>query len=106
MIRHVVLFRFRPGTDAADVAAMEDALDRLPSSIPQIVTYLQGPDLGAIDTEWDHALVAEFDSIEDYRIYESHPDHRAVIDRHITPILADLARVQYDVGDGTGLHRT
>ena len=101
MIRHVVLFRFEPGTDAAAVTAMADALDRLPSSIPEIVTYRQGPDLGAIDTDWDHALVAEFDSIEDYRVYEAHPDHRAVIDRYITPILADLARVQYEVEDDT-----
>jgi hypothetical protein len=106
MIRHVVLFRFQPGTDGAAVAAMAAALDRLPSSIPEIVTYRHGPDIGAIDTDWDHVLVAEFRSIRDYRVYETHPDHRAVIDRYISPILADVARIQYDIGEGAGSPET
>ena len=96
-IRHIVLFRFRPGTDAASVAALGDALDDLPSRIDEIRTYRHGADLAVTDGTWDYALVADFASVEDYRSYATHPAHLAVIEARVTPIAEHIARVQHQL---------
>ena len=97
MIRHVVLFRFRPGMDRDALEGFTAGLDALPRSISEIRGFRHGPDLGLIEGTWDHALVAEFDSTAAYARYADHPAHRAFIDTWVTPILEDLARVQYEV---------
>ena len=43
MIRHAVLFRFKPGTTAADVAAISEGLGGLPWAIPEIATTTLAP---------------------------------------------------------------
>ncbi|MFD2348370.1 Dabb family protein [Nonomuraea ferruginea] len=43
----------------------------------------------------DFAVVADFDSEDDYRAYRDHPRHQAVIAEHIKPILATRAAVQF-----------
>jgi hypothetical protein len=47
------------------------------------------------------AVVADFDSVQDYLVYRDHPVHREVIEQHIRPIMATRAAVQYEI-DGTG----
>ena len=93
--RHVVMFRCRPGTESSAIAALHDALMALPAEIPEIVSYEGGVDLGLTDTTWDYALVADFASRRDFETYANHPAHLEVIERYVTPITADVVRVQY-----------
>lgn len=95
-IRHIVLFRFRPGTDAADIAALGAALDDLPGQIDEIRSYRHGADLSITDGTWDYALVADFASVDDYRSYATHPAHLAVIEARVAPIAEQIARVQHE----------
>ncbi|GAA4526056.1 MULTISPECIES: Dabb family protein [Nonomuraea] len=95
MIRHVVLFTWSPEATEEQKAAVAAELRELPGQIPEIRSYLLGPDAGINPGNHDFAVVADFDSEDDYRAYRDHPRHQAVIAEHIKPILATRAAVQF-----------
>ena len=95
MLRHVALFRWKPETTAEDVSKLEAALHRLPATIPCIKSYRFGRDLGVQDGNADFALVADFTDQEGLTTYANHPDHQAVIQELIGPILAQREAIQY-----------
>ena len=45
-------------------------------------------------------VVADFDDVDGYLVYRDHPDHQAVIQELIRPILAARAAVQHDFSAG------
>ncbi|WP_109524992.1 Dabb family protein [Nocardia aurea] len=97
MIRHVVLFTW---TDAATDEQKETVLTelrKLPAAIPQLRAYTFGPDAGINQGNHDFAVVADFDSVDDYLVYRDHPLHQAVIAEHIKAIVAARAAVQFSV---------
>lgn len=94
MLRHIVCFQWRTGTPDESVQAVVDGLLALPDVIPEIRRYDLGHDAGLSDTTHDMALIAEFDTEDDFRTYVSHPEHRRVVDERITPILESIVRVQ------------
>ncbi len=103
MLRHVAVFSWVPGTSPADVDAFSSALAGLPAVIPEIREYRFGPDAGlGLSANADFAVVADFDSDEDYRVYASHPAHQDVIVRLLRPILGTRLSVQAQVGLGGG----
>lgn len=95
MIRHCVVFRFADGTDPASIAALAEALRALPAQIPEVEAYTVGADLGLRDTNADFAVVADFADEAAFLVYSGHPAHVAVIDEHVTPIVADRHAVQF-----------
>jgi len=97
VIRHVVVFRWTEEATPESVAAVAEALGGLPGAIPSIRRYEFGPDLGLLPGRGDFALVADFDTEEDYLSYADHPEHRTVIEEIIDPIRASTISVQYRV---------
>jgi stress responsive alpha/beta barrel protein len=95
MVRHVVLFRWKPETTAEDVSRIEAALRQLPEKIPCIQTYRFGRDLGVQGGNADFALVADFADESGLRTYGTHPDHLAVISDLIRPITEHREAIQY-----------
>jgi hypothetical protein len=95
VLRHVALFRWKPETTAADVSKVEAALHELPSKIPCILAYRFGRDVGGQDGNADFALVADFPDQEGLATYANHPDHQAVLQNLIRPILAQREAIQY-----------
>jgi hypothetical protein len=96
MIRHMVLFRWSEGVDAAHVEATQVALSQLPSAIPQIAHYSYGPDLGLAPTTLDFGITALFASLDDFVTYRDHPDHQAFIQTFIAPFVAERLAVQFE----------
>lgn len=96
MLRHTVVFRWSGQTTAADVAAVADALRRLPAAIAELRDFRVGPDLGLVDGNWDFAVVADFDDAAGWRAYTDHPAHLAVAVR-IRALMADRVAVQYEI---------
>ena len=92
--RHTLMLRFNERTTDAQKQALLNALAQLPGTIPQIRRYEFGLDLGIAGSA-DFALVADFDSEQDWRAYRDHPDHRAVARDFVAPIIAEAIRVQY-----------
>ncbi|HKB31946.1 MAG TPA: Dabb family protein [Streptosporangiaceae bacterium] len=98
MFRHVVLFTWTPDATEAQRQTVADELRKLPGLIPELRGYAVGPDAGITEGNYDFAVVADFDDPAGYAVYRDHPTHRAVADKHIAPIAAARARVQYVTG--------
>jgi hypothetical protein len=96
MIRHTVMFRWKPGTTAADIAVIAEGLGGLPGAIPEIRDYRFGHDLGINEGNFDFVVMAEFADTEDYVAYRDHPLHRALVAERITPHVAERAAIQFD----------
>ena len=83
MIRHIVLFSFKPEAEgrskAENVALTKAMLEALPSKIALIrSSMVQTGAPGASDDNYDLLLISDFDSLEDLQSYQVHPDHVAV----------------------------
>lgn len=92
LLRHVVLFKFKEGASAADIAKVEEAFTALPSKIPQIVGYEWGLNNSpeGLEKGFTHCFFLTFNSEEDRAIYLPHPDHKAfgaVLGPHLDDVL-------------------
>ncbi len=96
MFRHVVLFRWHETTSPATVDAIATALAGLPAAIPTIRAYRFGGDAGLSDTNFDFAVVADFDDVAGYETYRADDTHQAVIADLIAPEIAERVAVQYE----------
>ena len=96
MIRHVVLFTWKPEATAEQLAAVATGLASLPGQVPGVRAYHFGTDAGLVDGNADFALTADFDDADAYLVYRNHPVHQAVIAQVITPILAQRVSAQFE----------
>lgn len=96
LLRHVVLFKFKEGTSAADIKKVEDAFSSLPSKITEIVGYEWGLNNSpeGLDKGFTHCFFLTFKSEEDRAIYLPHPDHKA-FGEVLGPHLDDVLVVDY-----------
>ena len=96
MITHIVSFRWKPETTAAQIERICEGLATLPDLVPTIKTYRFGSDLGVgPDTNMQFAIVATFDSVEDWQVYDTQADHERVRAEIIRPWIAERAAVQF-----------
>jgi hypothetical protein len=79
MINHVVLAKFKPGIEQADIEELESMLDDLPNRITEIHTYEFGQDLIHSARSYDFAIVALFANLETLERYHTHPRHLPVV---------------------------
>lgn len=93
--RHVVMFRWKPGTSETELEALERALTALPREVPEILGYRFGRDAGQIQGNFDFAIVADFADRDSWKRYVDHPAHQKLIGERIRPILAERAATQY-----------
>lgn len=95
MLRHVAVFRWAEGTAPEAVGTLQEALGKLPSSIPELRGYRTGADAGLVEGNWDFAVVADFDGVAGWRAYTAHPAHQKLIAELLRPLLGERAAVQY-----------
>ena len=72
MIRHIVMWKFKPGTEAERKEFLE-GLRSLYGVIPQIRSQEVGENV--VPGNYDAALISTFDSREDLETYKSDPRH-------------------------------
>jgi Stress responsive A/B Barrel Domain len=96
MFRHTVLFKWAP--EATDEQKQRAATEvaKLPSTVPSVRAFASGPDAGFNQGNFDFAVTADFDDEAGYLAYRDDPGHRDVVQRYITPILAQRAAVQFE----------
>lgn len=75
MIRHIVMWKFRPGTEAEQTQFLS-GLRNLQGVIPQLLRSEVAVNIGA--GNYDAVLVSEFESLEALDTYKSDPRHKAV----------------------------
>ncbi len=75
MIRHIVMWKFRPGTEAEQADFLE-GLRGLMGVVPQLRGCEVARNVG--QGNYDAVLVSDFDSLEDLAAYKADPRHQAV----------------------------
>lgn len=75
MIRHIVMWKFRPGTEA-EQAKFLGGLRDLQGVIPQLLRSEVAVNVGK--GNYDAVLVSEFESLEALDAYKNDPRHKAV----------------------------
>lgn len=93
MIRHIVMWKFRPGTEAEQDRFLE-GLRGLQGVIPQLRTSQVARSVGA--DNYDAVLVSEFDSLEDLEAYKQDSRHVAV-SALCKSIRTDRVAVDYEI---------
>lgn len=79
MIKHLVLFKFKPEAAEADIVNLEKSLNALPGLIPEIISFSCGRDALRTERSYDLALVADFADLDALNRYQVHADHQAVV---------------------------
>ena len=97
MITHVVAFRWKPGIPAGHVESVKSQLLEFAATLPGVRSYRCGTDEGASDMgNFDFAIVAEFDTIDDWRVYDKHPKHDEIRAGVVRPWIEARAAVQFE----------
>ncbi len=96
VLRHVVLFKFKDGTTAEQIEAIEDAFRALPAKIPQIRGFEWGTDNSPekLSQGFTHCFLLTFASEEDRAVYLPHPEHKA-FGQKLGPYLDKVCVVDY-----------
>jgi hypothetical protein len=99
MFRHIVLFTWKPEATEEQKRALHEELAKMPPAIEAIRVYRFGPDAGINPANCDYAVVADFDDAAGYVSYRDHPEHRALVERYVAPIVAGRAAIQFELPD-------
>ena len=94
MIRHVVLWQFKPGLSADRKEAFHAAVSALPDQISAIARMACGPALHLQPSDVDYVLEVDFADPGAFRKYKDHDAHRLLIDEHVRPCVEVSVRAQ------------
>jgi Stress responsive A/B Barrel Domain len=97
LIKHVVLFTWKPDTTDEQKQLVETELAALSDKVPGVRGYQFGADVGLVAAgNADFALTADFDDADAYLVYRTHPAHVEFIEQTINPILAERVSTQFE----------
>ncbi|MEA5519025.1 MAG: Dabb family protein [Limnoraphis robusta] len=97
MIVHVVLFKWKEDTTPEAIRSTMEGLKELKAKIPGIIDLSCGENFSERSQGFQHGLVVKFTDKSALEAYTPHPDHQAVVQNLIKPILADILAVDYEV---------
>ena len=98
MVRHIVTFKLNGSPDDRRRVAQEfvNALLKLPTLIPVLKDMEAGVNVNPAE-DWDVALVAAVDNLDDVATYANHPAHLAAA-ALVAPYKVSRACVDFIVG--------
>jgi len=79
MLQHYVFIKYQESTSDEHIQAFKDKMLALKNTIKEIKRIEVSIDELHEERSWDVVLNMQFDSLEDLRIYQMHPDHVAVV---------------------------
>jgi hypothetical protein len=82
MLRHVVIFKFKESSSAADVQKVVDGFRGLKAKIPEIASFEFGTNNSPekLNDGFTHCFLVTFKSEKDRDVYLPHPAHKAFVD--------------------------
>jgi len=84
MIKHIVMWRFfefaEGNSKKENALKLKQKLLVLPDKIPQIKKMEIGINVDQTEEASDVVLNSEFDSLEDLRVYQYHPEHLKIVE--------------------------
>jgi hypothetical protein len=96
VLRHVVLFAFRPDAPAGEIERVCEHFGRLPREIDLVQGFEWGTDVSpeGFQQGFTHCFLIDFASDTDRDAYLVHPAHRAFVEA-AQPVLARALVVDY-----------
>ena len=101
MILHTATFRWKPEVTEDDITALTAALLEMAAGIPEIRSYVAGPNLHLRPGGADYGVTAILDDKEGLDTYLDHPEHVAVYEKYIGWMLAERAAAQLPISEGS-----
>jgi quinol monooxygenase YgiN len=95
MYHHVVTFQFKPGVSEADATNLAEELKAFAATVPGLVSYACGTDMGLRENSEDFAVAAAFETTEALKTYLEHPDHHAIVAKYGPSMLAGKHSSQF-----------
>lgn len=96
MIRHMVLFRFKPDATEAARKAVVDGLARLPSQFPAMRRFGLGENISQRDQSFSHVMTIEFATRRELEDYLNSDDHENFVVTWFKPNIEQRAIASYD----------
>jgi hypothetical protein len=77
-VRHIVIFKFQPGTTEGQIETLTQEFRSLKEKIPGIVDFEYGINNSpeGLNQEFTHIYMLSFESVEARDIYLPHPEHQ------------------------------
>ena len=97
MIRHIALFRLKKEAPADAWRSLEEGLDQVARSVPDLTEYKYGADLGLREGNFDFGVVADFADAAAFDAYVNYPEHQAFLKNRLLPVLADRISLQFEL---------
>jgi Stress responsive A/B Barrel Domain len=94
MLQHYVFLRYRADTTSTHVETFCERMLALRSSITEIRHLEIGRDELHDARSWDLVLIMRFQTVEDLRAYQKHPDH-LVVAAFNDPFVVDVGSVDF-----------
>ncbi len=80
MLKHIVMFTFKPEATPAQRNQLVDGLNALPRLIPEVKGWkIEHAIPGRAGRHADFALFSEFESAATLDVYIKHPDHQKIV---------------------------
>jgi hypothetical protein len=99
MLKHIVMWKLKDSAEGAskneNALKMKRQLEGLKDSIKQIRSIEVGINTGDAAGSYDVVLYAEFDNLEDLKLYQNHPEHLKVGD-FVGKVRLDRKAVDYE----------
>ncbi|MFI7025620.1 Dabb family protein [Micromonospora sp. NPDC049900] len=87
MIRHTVLFRFRPDVPPETVTAVLAELETFPTRYPAMRNWVSGPNVSSRDDSMSHGFAVDFDTEQDLLDYLGSPSHEEFVRTRWRPVI-------------------
>ena len=98
MIRHMVLFRFKPEIGEADRAQLLQEMAELPLRFPAMQRFGLGLNVSERDQLFSHVMTMEFATMAELKAYLNHESHEAHVAARFKPLVEQRAIASYEAG--------
>jgi len=94
MVKHIVMWKFKPEVTPAQQNEMKRRLEALLGVVPSLKTIEVGLDESKKPAAMDMVLLTTFNTFEDLNAYAIHPAHQKVV-AFVKPLVLDRAVVDF-----------
>ena len=96
MIRHVAVFKWKPGFPDEDLNEWMERLRALPEQIEELSSLTVGTDIVHGGRSWDAAVVADVDNLDALTTYNQNPEHQEIL-KISAPNIEQLIQVDFTI---------
>lgn len=102
MIRHIVVFSFKPDAPEHLKQALLDEYSTFPSHYPAMRNFQAGHNISERDGTFEYGFTVEFETVGELKSYLNSPSHEEHVSERFRPLIARRAIVSFEVGPAAG----